>query len=268
MKNIFLCMALTILSFTSYADVTHIKAFYIDYMTNLSKGIDNYELCKSNMTNGLLERIPRLVYAAGIDPVIRLQDINDNCIKSLVVEELGNNWYLVQYYWDENKKDSIIQIPVKTTNNTDSCKICYITPIWHNEKYGEDLIYKDTNTTEIDYSSGLNFIKSFYINYIAINCEMEANTETNLHKLRSTFMTTKAISQFEKARAYFEGDGCYGYDMLIDNYDFDLLWLNSINIIKDSCGYTLSYKAANKIFKVAFSVINDNGIYKIDSFIE
>ena len=36
-------------------------------------------------------------------------------------------------------------------------------------------------------------------------------------------MTTKAISQFEMTRAHFEEDGYNGYDMLIDNYDFDSL---------------------------------------------
>lgn len=268
MKKIFLCLVLTILSFTSYADVAHIKAFYVDYMTNFSKGIDNYELCRSNMTDELLERIPRLIHATGIDPVIRSQDINDNCITSLDIKDLGDNWYLVQYYWDATNKKSIIQIPIKTTDNTDCCKICYITPIWHNEKYGEDLIYKDTYIPEIDHSSGLTFIKSFYINYISIYCKMGTSIEDNLHKLRSTFMTTKAISQFEMTRAHFEEDGHKGYDMLIDNYDFDSLWLNSINVIKDRCGYIFSYKIADQLFEINISIINDNGIYKIDSFIE
>lgn len=268
MKKIFLCLVLIILSFTSNADVAYIKEFYVNYMKNYTKGIDNYELCRSYMTSGLLERIPRLIYATGIDPVIRSQDINDDCVNSLSINDLGNDWYLVQYYWDEDNKDTIIQIPIRITTNADKCKICYITPIWHKDRYGEDLIYKDLHITGIDHSSGLDFLKSFYVNYISIYCKMGANVENDLHELRSIFMTNRAISQFKMARSHFQEDGCNGYDMLIDNYDFDSLWLNSISIIEGKNGYIFSYKIENRSFKVDISILNDNGIYKIDSFID
>ena len=87
------------------------------------------------------------------------------------------------------------------------------------------------------------------------NCEsvidMKENLETAVSSLlRSEYLTQNGKSQFKSKRNIYLQDGYDGYDLLIDNFDFDYTWRNTVAKYKVRIQITLSVT---------------NGIYQIDS---
>lgn len=122
-------------------------------------------------------------------------------------------------------------IPIKAVHKEGKCLIVYITPIWNNCMYGDELICNYNNCESV--------------------IDMKENLETAVSSLlRSEYLTQNGKSQFKSKRNIYLQDGYDGYDLLIDNFDFDYTWRNTVAKYKVRIQITLSVT---------------NGIYQIDS---
>ena len=144
MRKILLSFIL-ILCFNSscYCTCTEqIRTFYLQYMENmLHDQSKNKTLCKEYLSEELLEKIPRMIRSTNIDPVVRAQDMNLDAIETLNINFLTDNWYMVSYYWNKKENSTLTEIPVKAENINGNCKITYITPIWNETQYGDNILY-------------------------------------------------------------------------------------------------------------------------------
>ena len=131
------------------ADSLRLKSFYNEYMSNVMEGRDNDSLCRSCMSEDLIMKLKRIIGATGADPVIRAQDVNGDALKTLSVKDLGDDWYMVEYRWDEDRPETTTRIPVKATTDGDRCSIVYIVPEWKGVEYGDSLIYNGNNDSDI-----------------------------------------------------------------------------------------------------------------------
>ncbi len=252
-----------------------VKYFYTTYMSNILNGKDNSSLCEEYLSKGLIAKLDRVGKATNMDQIIRAQDASADAIETLRVKELGDNWYMVTYSWYKEKPEwysgdnEPIQIPVKAIIKEGKCQIVYITPSWNRTMFGDELLYckQDLDLT-IDHSSGLNFIKSFYDKYLSIYYSMSENLEPVLSSLRSEHLTQNAQLQFKKQEDIWLLDTFSGYDLLIDNFDFDYIWKNSIEIIQtDDNLYEFSYilGATNYKVTISISLTYIDGTYNINS---
>lgn len=266
-KIIFLFIALGY-AFVSWAACPEqIKAFYSAYMSNLLVGdnLKNKELCEVYMTPALIQKIQRIAYATGVDAVIRSQDINEDAIQSLSVRNLEGDWYLVRYLWDKGDEKTAIEIPLKAHNIGNTCRIVYITPIWNGTRYGDSLLSIVVDAPQvINQKSGLAFLESFYLTYLSSYFHMSENLPAELDALRSKYLTSRAILEYQGAERDQLGDGLDGYDILIDNFDFDVLWYGSFHIQPLDGRYVVEYKSDNQIHKITIVLKICDGNYYID----
>lgn len=257
------------------ASTPGVKYFYTTYMRNILEGKDNSALCEAYLSKGLIEKLDRVGKATNMDQIIRAQDVSTDAIETLRVKELGNDWYMVTYSWYKEKPDwysgdnEPICIPLKAISKDGKCQIIYITPSWNRTMFGDHLLYSGQNLDfPIDYSSGQNFVKSFYNKYLSIYYSMGENIESDLFSLRSRHLTQNAQSQFKKQENIWLWDTYSGYDLLIDNFDFDYIWKNSIEIIQTGDDlYEFSYILGATDYKttISLSLSLIDGNYKIDS---
>lgn len=244
-----------------------IQAFYTAYMGNLLDGdcLKNKELCESCMTRALIRKIQRISSATGVDAVIRSQDINEDAIRSLSVRSLGDDWYMVRYLWDKDDAKTATEIPLKVLSTGDAWQIVYITPIWNGVRYGDHLLLTEEDRPQtISQESGQAFLESFYQAYLAPYVRMSENLPDELHALRAKYLTSQAIREFQRAEQDQSGDGVEGYDFLIDNFDFDGLWYDSLYIQSLDNGYIVEYKSGNLVHKIIIALKKCGGNYFID----
>lgn len=175
---------------------------------------DNGDLCRMYMKEGLMKKLRRVSVVTGAD--IRGQDVNEDAMRTLSVLDLDNSWHIVGYRWDEDRSETEIRIPVKSTEKGDS--IAYIVPIWNGEQYGDELIYKGNDRINVvDNTTCMEFVETFYHKYLSIYYSMLGNIEKELSDLRSEYLTDNALAQFHETAAINAGDGYSGYDMLVSN---------------------------------------------------
>lgn len=244
-----------------------IKTFYTTYLENvLHDSSLNKELCKSYLTEELLGKVERLRNATNIDPIIRSQDASFDAIETLAIEPLTNNWYMVTYYWNKTNNSTLVEIPIKAERVKGKCLITYITPIWNDSQYGDQLILLDCpDSLCINQETAQAFVNSFYKYYTAIYSSIPKDLNSKLVPLRNKYLSEKALMQYENAKLDNLMDGHNGYDLLIDNYDFDVVWRDSLKIehLNDNeC--LVSYKVNKRIFKIAISVIKECDNFVID----
>lgn len=67
------------------------------------------------MRLSLIKKMQRVTEVIDCDAIIHSQDVNECAIKTLSVEDIGNDWYLVVYFWKESDVKTKISIPVKLT---------------------------------------------------------------------------------------------------------------------------------------------------------
>lgn len=269
-KDITLLILLCLNSVCIVACPERIKEFYTTYLTNvLQDDFKNTDLCKAYLTEGLIEKVDRLINATGIDPILRAQDTNRDAIETLSVEELTNDWYLVKYFWKKGDANSIIEIPLKAQDVNGVCKITYITPIWNKLQYGDELLTcKDGKIGKIDQTSPLSFLKSFYNAYVSEYCDMPEGLNAKLSSLRSRYLSNKALEQFKNAESENLKDGLAGYDRLIDNFDFDCLWCKTIQFTHlNGDDYQMTYQVAKKTYKVGITLKKKGNSFLIDGLL-
>ena len=217
------------------------------------------------MTQALRMKIQRISYVTGADAVIRAQDVSEDAIQSLSVESVGKNWYLVHYFFDEKNENTKTVIPLKVRDVGDTCQIVYITPIWNGNLYGDDLLSNaKPNFMAISQESEMSFIESFYSCYLSLYISMSDNLQSNLNILRSKYLTYRAICEFKGAEQNQLEDGMGGYDLLIDNFDFDCQWYSLFHINRLGNGYVVEYKSSNKLHRIIVTLKKCNDNYYID----
>lgn len=245
-----------------------IKSFYTAYLTNvLRDNSKNEALCRKYLTKELLDKLQRVGNATGGDPVIRAQDANMDAIETLNVEKLTGGWYMVSYLWDKKDTNSITMIPVKAQNMDGECKITYITPIWNDAQYGDELLScKSLEAGGINQSSEPLFLESFFKTYVSIYCAMPKDMNAQLVALRADNLSKNALEQFKNAEKDNINDGLSGYDLLIHNFDFDCLWCKSVKVSRLKDGeYQITYSTENNKYKVDVTIIKQDNRYKINS---
>lgn len=244
-----------------------IKIFYKAYLTNiLEDSSRNTDLCKTWFTPALIEKVGRMGNATGADPVIRAQDANEDAIETLRVSKLTDGWYLVGYLWKQGDDATLMEIPVQAQEADGRCRITYITPEWNGTRYGDELVCRGESRSEaVDQSDAISFLKSFYDRYLARYCAMSADLAAELASLRARHLSAAAAEQFRRAEAENEADGLRGYDLLIDNFDFDCLWRGQIDFthLKGS-DYRVTYRGNDRTCTIVVRIKRADGGYMID----
>lgn len=263
-----LCALIFIANLNAHADSHWLKSFYEAYMANIVKGEDNDDLCRMYMQEGLMKKLRRVSVVTGVDAVIRGQDVNEDAMRTLSVLDLDNGWHIVGYRWNEDRSETEIRIPVKSTEKGDS--IAYIVPIWNGEQYGDELIYKGNGRINVvDNTTGMEFMETFYRKYLSIYYSMLGNIEKELSDLRSEYLTDNALAQCHEAAAVNAGDGYAGYDMLVGNYDFDYSWSRSVTITEEAGDiYKFIYDTGSVIKSLILLVEKVNGSFRIGSIVK
>lgn len=247
--------------------VKMIKDFYVSYTTNLLNDRDavNDALVRRCLTEALIAKVKRMTSATDADPIIRAQDFSQEAVRSLRVKHLDGNWYMVSYALPCGDEE-FTYIPLRVIKLDGRYKIDYITPEWNNVMYGDSLLFKHHIHQSVDASTPLSFLKTFYEAYTMEYCSMPADLARRLKTLRAKYCTSSALAQFQAASIKNKIDCCPGYDLLIDYFDFDRLWIRSMtytHLGKDI--YQMHYtKWPNSVTTVTLRVIKQGGKYWID----
>ncbi|MBP6231586.1 MAG: DUF3828 domain-containing protein [Paludibacteraceae bacterium] len=242
-----------------------LKSFYVSYSTNYLQEQDNNSLLRAHLTEGLIAKIERMKLAIQADPIIRAQDFSEEAIKTLQVKHLDKNWYMVSYSWTTNN-DKWTNIPVRVNKINGHYMIDYITPEWNGSMYGDSLLYVYPKHQSVDASSPMSLLKTFYAAYTMKYCNMPADLTQQLDALRTKYCTNKALAQFNAAIDIDDMDYAPGYDLVIDYFDFDPLWIHSITYTQlNDDTYQMRYtKWQNAITAITLKIIKQGQEYKID----
>lgn len=267
MKKIFILLLLIIsLKPCCAGNPEKIRTFYVSYMNNLLNRIsENKELCQRYLTKGLIEKNGRVVSATNSNPIIQLQDINNDAIETLNVEELNNDWYIVKYQWKKGDVSSEKRIPLKAYEIDEEFRIVYISPSWNGGQYGDFLIAERHQSYNINNSSELLFLKSFYNAYLSEYGIIETDAAGRLSKLRDEYLTKNAKADFEKAEQKELLDNKEDFYLLIDNFDFEYLWAKSLVIEQlNYNNFLVSFDCNGRTKKIIISLSKNNNGYMID----
>lgn len=241
-----------------------IREFYAAYLTDFLQNGSRYEaLRREFLTPELVARMERVGNATGGDPIIRAQDTSPDALGSLTVTELPGDWYMVSYRTREG--GTPVEIPLKAQLVDGSCKITYITPIWHGTRYRDELLACPGTAAQIDTGSALSFLRSFYEAYLAAYCAMPRDLDDRLAALREQWLSPHARELFRSAEAEARLDGTPGYDALVAGFDFDCLWFPELQItpLPDN-RYRVTYPVGETIHRIEVMVTGENDNYHID----
>lgn len=267
MKRIYLIFFLFFLNLSLYASPLFLENFYKAYMQNMLTGHDsaNVELCEQYMQLSLMQKMQRVSEVIDCDAIIHSQDVNECAIKTLSVEDIGNDWYLVVYFWKESDVKTKISIPVKLTRVDNREFIDYITPPWYD--YSVDSPLCGINNS-VDDNDGYLFVVTFYKQYLDTYCNLSENIDIKLRHQRTQYFTNQANEQYEQMKHKSFGDGLLYYDPLIDNSDFDFIWLYTLNIQQiDKYEYDVSYIGYGVPHRIRISLKKVKNSFMIDSIL-
>ncbi len=239
-----------------------IRDFYKSYAT-IQTSAQRDALLKKYFTKGLIEKVERMARSTNVDPIIRAQDFDENFLKTLSTKSLGSNnpWYMMSY--GEGKKTNI---PVRVTMIKGQNMIDYITPMWNDSLYGDSLLCSPVTTSVIEASEPLGFLQNFYDVYTRLYASMPEGLSAQLETLRAQYLSPHALSQFKETADEQAADGWSPYDLLINDFDFDNTWRQSIKVTplgKDT--YKMSYTKWKNIHPaLVVKVIKQGDKYLID----
>jgi hypothetical protein len=253
--------------------IAEIRNFYAAYTAVLlSDNSSPDSLMKKYLTKRLIEKTGRMRTATGADPVIRAQDFTESARNTLDINYLNENWFMVgySYSWHGGKDTLHTNIPLRVTQADGRYLIDYITPIWNGSLYGDSLLFDHPVPQTIDASAPLPFLKTFYAAYTMEYCNMPEYLMPRLVALQKKYLTPNALVQFEAAANEYSLDGSIGYDLLIDYFDFDRLWLPSVKFTlldnEDTC--QMCYMRGETLCTIKLQVTRQGKQYQIDSVIK
>jgi hypothetical protein len=246
-----------------------IKDFYMAYTANtISKISSNDSLVRTFLAKSLIEKVDRMRAATGSDPIIRAQDFREDVIETLRVKHLDKSWYMVSYDWTVDEKVNHTDIPLRVMKTDGGYKIDYITPEWNGALYGDSLLCDYPKRQKVDASTPLSLLKTFYITYTTTYCSMPESLNLQLTALRKEYLTSNALAQLEEAANEYKQDGYMNYDLLVDYFDFDRLWISSIQftqLTKDT--YRMCYTKGETLCTIILKIIKQGKEYRIDGII-
>jgi hypothetical protein len=206
-----------------------IKEFYHIYATTDAHTLNGLE---KYVTKNVIDKDYRVALETEGGLAIRSQEYTPNDLKTLKVDPLGKNWYLVHYIQGTETDGFEYRIPMRVTTINGECKIDYITPSWLGEQYGDSLVCDHPKYPAIDNSGTLAFIRSFYSLYTLNYCSMPANLSERLSHLRANYLTPSAIAEYKSEEQEWNADEHPGYDLLIAGFDFEYSWYSSLRITR------------------------------------
>lgn len=224
-------------------DALHtVRAFYKNRIQGL---MTRQEAEKTYLTQGMCERAGRIGNATGTDLVIRAKDISPDRWESFSIMPLGKGWFKVEFaITSGNRYTDYAHIPLRVCRKDDRYLIDYITPVWHDELYGDSLIGDSLHIPPVKTDSPQEFVRSFYDAYTMLYASMPAGLEKRLEAMRGRYLTGEALTQFADAQK--EADS-QGYDALVNNFDFDNLWRNTLQIVQeDKLDFCIIYHIKSK----------------------
>ena len=254
-----------------------LKTFYVTYTTywlSPSSEKKSDSLVRKYLTKNLIEKVDRMGKTTGSVPIVRAQDFREDVIKTISVNHLSDNWYMVGYTWTAFNGTTQTNIPVRVTKINNQYMIDYITPEWNDILYGDNLLFDKPEPQIIDASTPISLLKTFYTAYTMEYCSMPLNLTSKLQTLRNKYLTANAFAQFNEGAKEYERDSFFDYDLLIDNFDFDRLWIPSIKYTQLNentyqMSYTYGYPTTGDFTrKINLKIIKQGNEYRIDSIYE
>ncbi|HMM18531.1 MAG: DUF3828 domain-containing protein [Petrimonas sp.] len=244
-----------------------VEDFYKAYTASLLSDPHSSRLdMEKYLTKRLIEKTERVLAATGADPIIRAQDFNETAFETLKVEPLESNWYMVSYRWNMNDGGSNKSIPLKVALVNGNYMIDYITPEWNGPLYGDTLLCKDIPQHTVDNSNPQSMLETFFAAYTCLYGNMPEGLASQLKTLRDKHLTPKAKDLFEEAVNKHKSDGLLNYDLLIDNFDFDCLWISSMTYTAlTENSFQVSYTQGISVKVIVVTLIAFDGRYKIDT---
>ena len=130
-----------VVSFADQESVSMLNSFYTQYIKNMLENKDNANdtLMQHYFLPQAIDQVEDMTVKSGADAILRAQDVNEAMLNSLQFFPLGNDWFMISYQWNE-KSDSKVEIPVKTSNETGKFLIKYIVPDNKGTEYGDQLL--------------------------------------------------------------------------------------------------------------------------------
>ncbi len=258
--------------------ISTIEGFYKNYIKAdfLPERRSNDLLKKKYLTKGLIEKLRRVGTAMDADPIIRAQDVNEHMLETIKAKHLEGNWYMVEfdwypsgdkaYDWNVSGDKGHQEIPLRVTRADGHYMIDYITPYWNGSSYGDSLLLNTLPKQPIDSSSPMSLLKTFYAAYVSEYCSMPEGLVPRLEALRNAHLTPNALAQFEQSANEYKLDSEFNYDLLIDYFDFDCVWIPSMTYEQiDQNTYQMRYtKFSDAVTAVSLGVVKHGGEYKID----
>lgn len=87
-----------------------------------------------------------------------------------------------------------------------------------------------------------------------------------LSALRLSNLSQTALEQFKKVELEKLDDGLNGYDLLINNFDFDCIWCKSFKFLQlSNDNYQITYQVGVKIHKINIKIKYQDGRYLINN---
>ena len=95
---------------------------------------------------------------------------------------------------------------------------------------------------------------------------MPKNLSSKLAIIREKYLSKDAIAQYKSTEEENKMDGYSGYDLLIDNFDFDTLWEQNLEFnAMGNNDFLVSYHDKGIKHKMLVSIIKETGSYKINT---
>lgn len=283
MRSVFILILLTIFMQNIHAQETVAKGSVEEQILDFYKSwlcAETMEqtamLEEKYMTPEMKRKKERIIGVCGVNPFLRAQDYTEYTINSLLCTHLDGNWYNVSFQHEENSKRVNIPIRVLTDKKYEKTLIAYVVPEWGGEQYGDSLFLQNNSYKSVMDKSTRHdaetFIKSFYRQYINLYVRMESSMEQGLEELRTKFCAQVLNEKFKEAADFNREDcGCDSYDLLVNNFDFDVFWIADFTINPEGADiFRISYKyKSDDSFVVSFQVkvCEENGYYKLENIL-
>ncbi len=215
-----------------------VTEFYKAYLKGDLTSAEQDSLMDKFFTKPMQEKVGRISEIVNADALIRAQDYTAQGLETLDVKPLGDNWFMVHFFWDKNDPSTENNIPVKAEMIDGQCKIIYVTPEYNGQQYGDSLIAESTkgwrSTMDVSHASAEAFVKSFYKLYASTYCHVDESMHKRLKIWRAEYLSDRALTAYSRERAKRLMDIDNSYDWVINNSDFDAMWFETLRVTKVS----------------------------------
>ena len=201
----------------------YIVSFYKAYMSDSLSWKEQDSLTRQMLTPGAYEKVKRASQSTDCDQILRAQDFSAYGKNTLKCRHLAANWYEISYQFVPNQ-DAVF-IPLRVEPGVDCHpRIDYIVPEWGNRQWGDTMF--DIPKVDVKRDKDvLTFVSTFYKRYVYSYVTNSSTIDADRKKLCKRFCTPALCDSIEKARV---NDGYEGFDAIINDYDFDALWLTEL----------------------------------------